>query len=862
MTDQTVILPQKKVHLLLLVISFLTYLMITVSDLKADLPAPWRSNDRDISKILVLNSYHKGYKWSDDIVKGIEDNLLGRQFDIRTEYMDTKRIEDPRYLDLLAEIYRYKFSMDQFDLVITSDDTAFNFIRQYHDTIFKSAPVIACGLNYFDPKQDLWCDQFVAAIPEIFDIEGTINAALTVHPGSTTLYVINDQTPTGQLIQKAFDDIRVKFEDRLTFVSLVGVDVKTIQETLATAPENSLALLLVYFKDDNNHFYEPEQAARMFTGPSRVPVYGVWDFYMNFGITGGVLTRGYGQGRVAGQTALHFLSGMKLPENRVIQESGNALVFDADLLKRFSIASASIPREGTILNMKYEDQKNILILNSYDDRLKWTHDTVEGMLSVLDSEDFQKRIYIEYMDTTNFPEPETYSHLLDLYYYKYAHTKFDLVLTSDDNAFRFVLKNRESLFQDAPVVFCGVNYLDDGELEGHTGVTGIVETTDIRGTVELMHLLHPDARKVLVINDRSTTGQANNRRVVEEIPTRMASTIQFEFLPDLKMTELQRDLKALSRDSLVLLMTFNRDQNNDVFSYRESIDLIASHTDVPMYGVWDFYLGSGILGGLLCSGREQGVQAAQMAVNILSGIPADAIPIVRESDAIPMFDGHYLRQYGISENVLPPGSRIINQLLPFNQRHPTLVRIGVVVLAFLGFLLIYLLIRLRFHQQVRKTLEVEARIDPLTQLLNRSAGMKAFAAMVKGCNHDRITMTLCYVDINKLKYVNDTFGHTEGDRYIQLVASTIKGCVRDVDVLTRIGGDEFLLFLYDHGLKGAGKIIQRIRRKITHNGDSGKYPYPVGASFGMAVYDPSDPCSMDELLERADADMYRNKERR
>ena len=392
--------------------------------------------------ILILNSYHKGYKWSDDIVKGIEDHLQGNLFDIRTEYMDTKRIADPGYLDQLAQVYRYKFADNQFDLIISSDDTAFNFVRKHHDTLFHKAPVMACGLNAFDPEKDLW-PHLRAVVPERYDIEGTLNAALMIHPEADTIYVINDTTPTGKLIQQEFDAVRSRFEGRITFVSLEGSSMKTIEEILSGAPDNALGLLLVYFRDKDGEYYQPDQAARRITEHARIPVYGVWDFYMNHGIVGGVLTRGYGQGTVVGEAARAFLSGLpakdpapvaldvevkarkpnstlplccgQIQENRegalpmtVIQKSGNALFFDYNVLNRFNIPLSKISRKGTILNMKYKDQKNILILNAYDEQLKWTRDIVDGMNAVLEEMPYRKRIYVEYMDTKNFPLPEVF----------------------------------------------------------------------------------------------------------------------------------------------------------------------------------------------------------------------------------------------------------------------------------------------------------------------------------------------------------------------------------------------------------------------------------------------------------------------
>lgn len=64
----------------------------------------------------------------------------------------------------------------------------------------------------------------------------------------------------------------------------------------------------------------------------------------------------------------------------------------------------------------------------------------------------------------------------------------------------------------------------------------------------------------------------------------------------MSMTELQQNVAELTPHSLILLMSFNRDRNNDVFSYQESIDLVAAHARHPIYGLWDFTWEGGLWG--------------------------------------------------------------------------------------------------------------------------------------------------------------------------------------------------------------------------------------------------------------------------
>ncbi|MGB0990795.1 MAG: histidine kinase, partial [Halarcobacter sp.] len=102
-------------------------------------------------EVLLLHSYHKGYVWSDDISKTIEKNFSKlNDIELTTVYMDTKRVADPIYLDKLANLYKQQFKKRDFDLVIASDNNAFDFAIKYHEYLFKELPVLFCGINNFD----------------------------------------------------------------------------------------------------------------------------------------------------------------------------------------------------------------------------------------------------------------------------------------------------------------------------------------------------------------------------------------------------------------------------------------------------------------------------------------------------------------------------------------------------------------------------------------------------------------------------------------------------------------------------------------------------------------------------------------
>jgi len=130
--------------------------------------SPWAiSQAVPASRILVLNSYHKGFPWVDNIVSGIE-SVLDREkigADLVIEYMDSKAVKyDETYKTMLHKLYSHKYSHQKFDVIISSDDNAFNFLREYHQEIFPDTPIVFCGVNNLKAPNLISRDHFTGIL--------------------------------------------------------------------------------------------------------------------------------------------------------------------------------------------------------------------------------------------------------------------------------------------------------------------------------------------------------------------------------------------------------------------------------------------------------------------------------------------------------------------------------------------------------------------------------------------------------------------------------------------------------------------------------------------------------------------------
>lgn len=152
-----------------------------------------------------------------------------------------------------------------------------------------------------------------------------------------------------------------------------------------------------------------------------------------------------------------------------------------------------------------------------------------------------------------------------------------------------------------------------------------------------------------------------------------------------------------------------------------------------------------------------------------------------------------------------------------------------------------------------------ALTDSLTGTGNRRAGIEYLNKLVEQSNEESMSISVCFIDVNNLKKVNDSFGHGEGDELLKNICSLVASKIREVDLLCRFGGDEFLIIFKNVGLKIAAHTMDRINEIIMDYNQMGRKPYPISISFGLAQYGQDGCKTIDKLIERADNEMYKNK---
>ncbi len=317
------------------------------------------------------------------------------------------------------------------------------------------------------------------------------------------------------------------------------------------------------------------------------------------------------------------------------------------------------------------EKRPILLLNSYHKGFPWTDEITRGVEETLIKEGVD--LHIEYMDTKRQFDTAYQSLVSELLSLKHRNHRYDVIIASDNNAFNFLKERREKIFGTTPVVFCGVNYLQKSEIKGLSGFTGVNEQADLGSNLALIRRLHPKRNRVMVVTDNTTTGKRIQEEIEKLRPMTARKGIRIELVYDTTIRGLIKTLQRLDRRTVVLYTIFLRDRNGKFLKFDRATKLVCDNSTVPVYGVWNFNLGLGIIGGHLIDGFDQGSAAAGQALAILSGSKVADIPVIWDSPTRLRFDHRQLRRFNIPLSSLPKESEILFRPASFYRQHKTLV---------------------------------------------------------------------------------------------------------------------------------------------------------------------------------------------
>lgn len=372
-------------------------------------------------------------------------------------------------------------------------------------------------------------------------------------------------------------------------------------------------------------------------------------------------------------------------------------------------------------------QPRVLVLHSYHVGLPWNDALQRGLQTGLGDQVQQMQLYYENLDALR-SDAQSSEHFAQHLVERYRNLGLDYLLATDDPAYRLLLTLRERIAPGKPLLFAGVNNITSDQVAGMRAVAGIAETPDFSANLALMRRLHPQHATLVVVGD-STSAFASNLATLQDHHAAFPEPFRLTVLLPATLDELRAQLAAIPNDALIFLMGRPRDERGNLITGPAAARFVRTHTHHPIYVGWDFFMGHGVVGGMLVSGEAQGKALADLLLRLVRGEPITALPPVSPSPNHYAFDYNELQRFDIALRTLPESAHIINRPIQIWNSHPLLffamVSVFLLLLSHIGYLTYAMQIKRRAACQTESALRtlnqsLESRVTERTAQLGRA----------------------------------------------------------------------------------------------------------------------------------------------
>ncbi|MDD3611804.1 MAG: ABC transporter substrate binding protein [Eubacteriales bacterium] len=538
--------------------------------------------------------------------------------------------------------------------------------------------------------------------------------------------------------------------------------------------------------------------------------------------------------------------------------------------------------------------KNIMVIHQYSSDHPYHVLFNQGMREVFaEDQRYSYDFSFEYLEIDKLPHDAVYlGQTIEHLRYKTEHSIWQPdVLVTSDGVSNWLLKYKKDLPSDVPVVACAPDYgsTSDISIDAFSEHYLLPKTENYKENIELILELLPETKQVYVVIGNSSEEQ-KSMKAVTEATSGFDEQLDFVFTNELAHEEMLATLSAARSDSAVLYLRWMMDIDGISHVPERVIEDVVDAVSVPVFGVMEQYLGTGVIGGYVYQVSKLGQDAARMAIDVIDGKDTAAF-VQQDSYSNYVFDQRALDRWNIEAKLLPAESEIQYADVSFWDQYGKYLVIGVVVIVLETALIITLIYnnrrRVRAEAELRrlnetlekmvnertlellkanrlleklnKQLDHTARIDPLTQLYNRRHIDERLGAEMEEFRRTGQEFTVMIVDIDDFKLTNDNFGHEAGDDVLKTMASILLDNVRKYDVVSRWGGEEFLLLFPNLSEEDAMSRAEVLCDQIS------QYPYTfnghslsITVTIGAATVREHE--TIEDLIHRADLALYVGKE--
>lgn len=305
----------------------------------------------ETKKVLLISSYSPSFETFFDQIEGIKSQFEDRNIVLDIEFMDSKRLFTYENMTNFYISLKYKLdNLSPYDLILSADDNALNFILEHKKELFDNVPVVFFGVNDHDNAMVASDNPYITGIIEEASIYETIEIAYKLSPQAKNVVAITDNTTSGQADLVSYYELENSF-DNLEFkdLDLSNYSFEEYAQKLQMLNKEDIVLLLSLYSNKDGEKLLFDEGLQFLIKNCSQPIYHPYYHGLGDGVLGGKVISHYEQGLCAGSIAIDILSGESI-EKVCLNDDSNKYIFDYDLLQKYNINKKLLPEETEYIN--------------------------------------------------------------------------------------------------------------------------------------------------------------------------------------------------------------------------------------------------------------------------------------------------------------------------------------------------------------------------------------------------------------------------------------------------------------------------------------------------------------------------------
>ncbi|RXJ83518.1 HAMP domain-containing sensor histidine kinase [Arcobacter sp. CECT 8985] len=379
-------------------------------------------------------------------------------------------------------------------------------------------------------------------------------------------------------------------------------------------------------------------------------------------------------------------------------------------------------------------QKDVLLLHSYNIGLKWTDNITKGVKEVFAKyPDYE--LTTECMDSKKINTKSYFNTLKKLYEKKFSSRHYKVIIVADNYALNFVVNNHKKIFNNAPIVFCGIENYEDMKIPENIKkqITGVIEYKQITKNIQIILKVIPKLNTLYIISDDTLSSLAIKNQIIEE-SKQFTDKINIIYDNKIDINTIAGKINKLPKNSAVLFTSLYRDIKGRYIIYNKLRQLFTN-SKFPIFAINKIHLGEGIIGGVAVDPVEQGRLAATKAFELIKDkkkiqdIPIDT------PDSKYYFDYNVLNKYHIDFENIPENAIIINKPKTFFEEYRKVIDNTFLLMPIFILLILGLVVNIIKKIRLENRLLEQSKLDKV--LLNNIQSIVYWQSIddkLLGCN--------------------------------------------------------------------------------------------------------------------------------